>query len=176
VISIFSSIGSYVIPLVIVIIIFTGLLKGENVFDLFMSGAKDGITTAFNILPALVGLMTAIAMFKASGALDLIVNALAPLGKLLHFPSEVVPLALMRPISGSGSLSIFEHIMKTYGADSFIGRVASVMQGSTETTFYTIAIYYGSVNIKKTRHTIPAALSAEFVGFVMSVLAVKLLL
>jgi spore maturation protein B len=171
-----SSIGSYVVPLVIVIIVFTGLLKGENVFDLFISGAKDGITTAFNILPALVGLMTAVAMFKASGALDLIVNVLAPLGKALHFPSEVVPLFLMRPISGSGSLSILENILKTYGTDSFIGRVASVMQGSTETTFYTIAIYYGSVNINKTRHTIPTALSAEFVGFVMSVLAVRLLL
>lgn len=173
---ILSSFGSYVVPFVIVIIIFAGLLKREDVFNLFISGAKDGITTAFNILPALVGLMTAVAMFKASGALDLLVSTFAPLGKLLHFPSEVVPLALMRPISGSGSLSIFEYIMRTYGADSFIGRVSSVMQGSTETTFYTIAIYYGSVNIKKTRHTIPAALTAEFVGFVMSVLAVRLLM
>jgi spore maturation protein B len=176
VINILSSFGSYVVPIVIVTIIFAGLLKGEDVFNLFISGAKDGITTAFNILPALVGLMTAVAMFKASGALDLLVSSFAPLGKIFNFPSEVVPLALMRPISGSGSLSIFEHIMRTYGADSYIGRVASVMQGSTETTFYTIAIYYGSINIKKTRHTIPAALAAEFVGFVMSVLAVRLLM
>ncbi|MDR3552844.1 MAG: spore maturation protein [Clostridia bacterium] len=169
-----ASFGSYLVPLVIVAIIAFGLFKHENVFELFIGGARDGISAAFSILPALVALMTGVAMFKASGAVDVIVSALAPLGKTLHFPSEVVPLALMRPISGSGSLSVLEQILKTYGPDSLIGRTAAVMQGSTETTFYTIAIYFGSVGITKTRHTVPAALSAEFCGFVMSILAVRM--
>ena len=171
-----SQLGGYVVPVVIFAIILCGIVKKQNVFDLFLCGAKEGITIALNILPALVGLMMAIEMFKASGALDLIVAALAPVGKALHFPSEVVPLALMRPISGSGSLSVFEGILKKYGADSYIGRVASVLQGSTETTFYTVAIYYGSVGISKTRHTLPAALSADFIGFVMSIVSVRLIL
>lgn len=171
-----QQLGSYVVPAAIFLIILCGVVKRKNVFDLFLSGAKEGIGIAFNILPALVGLMMAIAMFKASGAFDIIVSVLGPVGRALHFPSEIVPLALMRPISGSGALSVFENMLKTYGPDSFIGHVASVLQGSTETTFYTVAVYYGSVNISKTRHTVPAALSADFVGFVMSVVSVKLIL
>jgi spore maturation protein B len=171
-----SQLGGYVVTMVILAIVLCGIIKKQNVFDLFLDGAKEGITIAFNILPALIGLMMAIEMFKASGALDLIVTALAPVGRALHFPSEIIPLALMRPISGSGSLSVYEGILKTYGADSFIGRTASVLQGSTETTFYTVAIYYGSIGVTKTRHTVPAALSADFVGFVMSILSVKLIL
>lgn len=171
-----QELGSYVVPAVIIIIISCGIIKRKNVFDLFLNGAKEGIGIAFNILPALVGLMMAVAMFKASGAFDIIVSALKPVGCALHFPSEIVPLALMRPISGSGALSVYENMLKTYGPDSFIGHVASVLQGSTETTFYTVAVYYGSVNISKTRHTVPAALSADFVGFVMSVVSVKLIL
>ena len=171
-----SQLGGYVVPVVIFVIVLCGIIKKQNVFDLFMVGAKEGITIALSILPALVGLMMAIEMFKASGALDLIVTTLAPVGRALHFPSEIVPLALMRPISGSGSLSVYEGILKTYGADTYIGRVASVLQGSTETTFYTVAIYYGSVGVTKTRHTLPAALSADFIGFVMSIISVRLIL
>lgn len=171
-----QQLGGYVVPVVIFIIVACGIIKKQHVFDLFMSGAKEGVGIAFNILPALVGLMMAVSMFKASGAFNIIISAIAPLGNALHFPSEVIPLALMRPISGSGSLSVFENILKTYGADSFIGRVASVMQGSTETTFYTVAVYYGSVGISKTRHTVPAALSADLVGFIMSIISVKLIL
>ncbi len=168
--------GGAVVPVVILAIVLCGVVRRQPVFDLFLKGAKEGVSVAVSILPALVGLMTAIAMLRASGAFDALTAALAPLGKTLHFPTEVVPLALMRPVSGSGSLSVFEGILKTYGPDSFIGRVASVLQGSTETTFYTVAIYYGSVNISKTRHTVPAALAADFVGFVMSILSVRLLM
>lgn len=163
------------VPAVIVLIIGYGLYKRENVFDLFLTGAREGIGVAVGILPALVALMTAIAMFRASGAMEMLVQAAAPLGKLLHFPSEVLPLALMRPVSGSGSLSILEQLLKTYGPDSLIGRIASVLQGSTETTFYTIAVYFGAVGVTKTRHTVPAALLTEFFGFVMSIVAVRLL-
>lgn len=170
-----AAIGSYLVPLVIVAIIGYGLWRRENVFDLFIGGARDGIGVAVSILPSLVALMTAVAMFRASGAMDLLVAAAAPLGRALHFPAEIVPLALMRPVSGSGSLSILEQLFRQYGPDSFIGRVASVLQGSTETTFYTIAVYFGAVGVTRTRHAVPAALAAEFCGFVMSVLAVRLL-
>lgn len=169
-----ASIGGYVVPVVIVFIVLMGIIKKQNVFDLFLNGAKEGITIAFNILPALIGLMMAIEMFKASGAFDIIINYTRPLANALHFPSEVLPLALMRPISGSGALSIFEGTLRDYGTDSFIGRICAVLQGSTETTFYTVAIYYGTVGVTKTRHTIPAALSADLVGFIMSVLTVNL--
>lgn len=170
-----SQFGSYIVPIAILAIILCGVIQKRNVFDLFLSGAKEGISVSICILPALVGLMTAVEMFKSSGALEYLVAAFSPIGNMLHFPSEVIPLAMMRPISGSGSLTVFESLLKTYGPDSFIGRVASVMQGSTETTFYTIAIYYGSVNINKTRHTIPVALSADFIGFVMSIVSVRLI-
>jgi spore maturation protein B len=171
-----ASFGSYVIPAAIVIIVIAGLFAHENVFNLFMDGAREGITIALGILPALIALMTAIAMFKASGAFDLLACAITPMCNTLHVPTQVVPLALMRPISGSGSLSLFENILKQNGPDSFVGRVASVLQGSTETTFYTVTVYFGSVGITKTRHTLPAALSADFIGFVMSVVTVSLLL
>jgi spore maturation protein B len=114
-------------------------------------------------------------MFKASGALDVLTHALAPMSNAIQVPGELVPLAILRPVSGSGSLAIFENTLNTYGPDSFLGRVASVMQGSTETTFYTIAVYYGAINVQKTRHTVFCALIADFVGFIMSTLAVRLL-
>ena len=168
--------GSYVIPVVILIIIVAGLVKGGNVFNLFMDGAKEGIPIAIGILPALIALVTAIAMFRASGAFDLLSGAIAPFCNALHIPAPVVPLALMRPVSGSGSLSMFENILKVCGPDSYAGRVASVLQGSTETTFYTVTIYYGSVGVSQTRHTLPAALLADFTGFVMSIVTVNLIL
>lgn len=167
-------IGSFLVPLVILAILLSGLIKRQNIFELFLSGAKEGIPSAVSVLPALIALMTAVAMFRASGAFDCLVAACRPLEAVLHFPSEVVPLALMRPVSGSGALSVLESILHACGPDSFAGRVASVLQGSTETTFYTIAVYFGSVGIAKTRHAVPAALGAEFAGFVMSILAVRL--
>ena len=150
-------IGSYIVPLVVVMIVGHGLSKGLPVFDLFIEGAKDGLLTAARILPALVALMTAVGMFKASGARDLL------------------PLALLRPISGSGAMAIFDDLLRIHGPDSLIGRIASVMEGSTETTFYTIAVYYGAAEIRQTRHTVPAALSADLTGFFLSALLVRML-
>ena len=115
-------------------------------------------------------------MFKASGALDLLTAFLRPLFSLLRLPDAVIPLALLRPISGSGAMVIFQDILQRYGPDSFAGRVASVMQGSTETTFYTIAVYYGATKVIRTRHTLPSALTADIVGFIMSAAAVRILL
>ncbi|WP_312640932.1 nucleoside recognition domain-containing protein [Hydrogenoanaerobacterium sp.] len=140
-----------------------------------MDGAKEGLMTSLRIMPALVALMTAVGMFKASGALDVLTHFLSPLASVLHLPREVIPLAILRPISGSGAMAIFQDILKSHGADTLIGRVASVMQGSTETTFYTIAVYYGATKVSKTRHTLPSALTGDFVGFIMSAITVQLL-
>ena len=166
-------IADFAVPITAASILLIGYLRGVDVFDEFLEGAKSGIDTSFDILPALVALITAIGVFSASGALDMVTAFLSPAAKLLALPAEVLPLALLSPVSGSGALAIFEKLLSQHGADSFVGRVASVMQGSTETTFYTVAVYFGAVSVKKTRHTVPAALIADLTGFVMSALFVK---
>ena len=167
-----ESLNHYILPSIVLAFLVYGLVSGVAVFDLFLEGAKEGLATAARILPSLVGLMTAVGVFKASGALDMLSHSLKPVARLLGLPPEVMPLALLRPISGSGGMAVFRDLLQSYGPDSFIGRVASVMMGSTETTFYTIAVYYGAVGVRKTRHTLPAALSADLAGFVFSSLAV----
>lgn len=166
----------YIIPAIIVFIVVYALIKGVPVFDVFISGAKEGFGTATSVLLALIGLMTAIGMFKASGALDMLTAAIRPLAQMVHIPPEVVPLAIVRPISGSGALAVFQDILKSYGPDSLIGQVASVMQGSTETTFYTIAVYYGVTKVQRTRHTLASSLIGDVTGFFMSALTVQLIL
>ncbi|MDK2801898.1 MAG: spore maturation protein [Oscillospiraceae bacterium] len=165
-----------IIPLIISGILIYGLYKGIDVFNVFIKGAKQGIGISLRIVAPLVALITSVGMFKASGGLDVICNALEPIGKLLFLPTELIPLAILRPISGSGALVIFENILKDFGPDSFVGRVASVMQGSTETTFYTIAVYYGATKIIKTRYTLAASLTADIVGFIISGISVYFLL
>ncbi|MEM1484822.1 nucleoside recognition domain-containing protein [Oscillospiraceae bacterium PP1C4] len=169
------TVSTLMVPLVIVLIVGFGLVRGVKVFDVFLEGAKEGIQVAVHILPALVALITAVGMFKASGGLDLLSFALGPFGKMIGLPREVMPLALLRPISGSGAMVLFTDILENYGPDSLIGRIASVIEGSSETTFYTIALYYGAAGIHDTRHSVPAALSADIAGFVMSALTVRLL-
>lgn len=169
-----TAISDWAIPAILAIVILSGLFRGINVFDAFLDGARDGLGVAVRIVPALVALITAVGIFKASGALDLITHALSPFTERIGLPGEVVPLALLRPISGSGAMVVYNDILQAYGPDSLIGRIASVMQGSTETTFYTIAIYYGATSIRRTRHTLPASVTADFVGFVMSALTVRL--
>lgn len=166
--------GSVVLPLVIAAIVLYGLAKGVKVFDTFMEGAKEGLITVKNILPSIVGLVVAVGMLKASGGLDIIVKLLSPLSGITGIPEEIMPLAVLNPISGGGALSMYELILKDYGPDSYLGRVASVMMGATETTFYAIAVYYGSVGIKKTRHTVLAGLMADFTSFVASAWTVRL--
>lgn len=167
------TLNNMMIPAVMCGILLYGLYKEVDVFDCFLSGAKEGLKTSVNILPALVALMTCVGMFKASGALDIITHFLGPVAELVGIPGEIIPLAVLRPISGSGAMVIFNDILKSYGPDSFIGRVASVLQGSSETTFYTIAVYYGAVKVKNTRHTLPAALTADLVCFIMSAAIVR---
>lgn len=169
-----AAIGVACVPVLMAIILISGLRNRVKIYDAFMSGAKEGLYTTFKIFPALLGLMVAVGMLRASGTLDLIVQGLKPLTNLLGIPSEVVPLGLMRPISGSGSMAVITDIFTQYGPDSFIGRCASVMMGSTETTFYTIAIYYGSVKITKLRHTVKSAILADLTGMIVAVLVTTL--
>ena len=164
--------GAWAVPLVIAAIVLFGFLRRVPVFDTFVAGAKDGLRTTVSILPTLVGLIMAVSMLSASGALDLFSSLLAPAAKFLGLPPQVMPLALIKPFSGSGSTAVLTQIYRDCGPDSFAGRVASVMAGSTETTFYAVAVYYGAVGIKKTRHTIPAALIGDLTACIFSALTV----
>ena len=168
--------SDYVIPFFIALIMIIGLVKKVDVFSEFTEGAKENLKAAVSILPALVALMTAIGMFKTSGALEFISTTISPLTNILGFPEECIPLAIIRPISGSGALAVFESVLTDVSPDSFPGRVASVVIGSTETTFYTIAVYYGITKVKKTRQALPASLAADFTGFVLSALTVRIFL
>lgn len=169
------NIGIYVIPITLFLIIGFGLIKRLPVFDLFLQGARQGIAGVFKIIPSIIALVCAVSMLRASGLLDALISLVSPILEPLGFPPQLLPLSVLRPVSGSGALAVLDDIYNNYGADSFIGKAASVMMGSTETTFYAIAVYYGSVGISKTRHTIPAALIADFTGMVMAVLTVRLL-
>ncbi len=168
--------SNYVIPFFIALIMIIGLAKKVDVFSEFTEGAKENLKASVSVLPSLIALMTAIGMFKASGAMELISTAISPLTSFLGFPEECIPLAIIRPISGSGALAVFENILTDVSPDSFAGRVASVIIGSTETTFYTIAVYYGITKVKKTRQALPASLAADFTGFVLSALTVRIIL
>jgi len=170
-----TAFSNFVIPVTVAGILGFGLYKKVDVFGVFLEGAKEGLKTAANIAPALIALMTCIGMLKVSGTLDILVWVFSPLARLLVLPQEVLPLAILRPISGSGALVIFNDILDTYGPDSFVGRVASVIEGSSETTFYTIAVYFGAVKVSKTKYTLSASLAADLVGFVMSAHMVRLI-
>lgn len=162
-------ISNLAMPLIILLIIIFGMQERKNVFDLFLEGAKEGIKIILNILPTLVGLFVAIGALRSSGILDYINYIVNPILNILYFPSELMPLALLRPISGSSSIAIATDIMKNYGVDSKLGNIASTIMGSTETTIYTIAIYTSSIKVKKTRCILLAALCADFVGIITSI-------
>lgn len=162
-------ISSSAMPLIIFLIVFYALLEKNKVFDTFLVGAKDGLEIVLRIFPTLVGLFVAIGALRSSGILDLIINVVKPIITLLKIPSEIMPLAILRPISGSSSIAVATDIMKKYGVDSRIGLIASTIMGSTETTLYTIAIYTGSVGIKNTKFVLWAALAADLVGIIVSV-------
>ena len=168
-------IGAFAMPVLVALIIFGGLAKGVPVFDSFLEGAGEGVGTLLKILPSLVGMITAVEMFKASGALDVLTNALSPLARWMGLPGETMPLVLLHPISGGGATAVFKSILSDFGPDSYIGRVASVMCGASETTFYAVTVYYGSCGVKKIRHTLLAALIADFTAAVMSGVAVRLI-
>ena len=165
----------YIVPGILLIASCTTLRKKGNAYDILLDGTAEGLKLLVSILPALILLMTAVHMLKASGAVELLSRYLSPLFSCFGIPPETAMLVLIRPISGSAALAVGADLMAQYGVDSDIGRTAAVMLGSTETTFYTISVYFGAAGIKKTRYCIPAALFADFVGFFMASLTVRLL-
>lgn len=171
-----NEIGSFALPVLLSFILVFGLIRCRGgVFGIFLSGAKSGINTAIGILPSLIGLVTAVEMFKASGAADLLCAAALPITNMLRIPEKTVPLLILRPISGSGAIALLDNILKQCGADSLAGRVASVICASGETTFYTSTVYYGSVGVKRIRHTMIAALIADFVSIIISSATVNIM-
>lgn len=168
-----DKLGAYIVPPIIIGIAAFGLLRKVELFDAFKEGAKDGIKSLISIAPSLIGLVLAVTMLNACGFFEIVSDFLKPACNFIGLPSEIIPLALIRPISGSGSFAVLSDILSSNGADSMVGKMASVIAGSTETTFYAVAVYYGAAGIKNTRYTIPAALTADIAGIIFAVLTVK---
>ena len=164
----------YIVPLLLLMASALALRKKENSYELLLCGASEGLKLLLTLIPTLILLLTAVTMLRASGAMELIGGFLAPAFRFFGIPPETALLVLIRPISGTAALAVGADLMAQYGVDSLIGRTAAIMLGSTETTFYTISVYFGAAGIKKTRYTIPAALVADFTGFFVASLTAKL--
>jgi spore maturation protein B len=164
-----DAISLWAIPVMLVGIPFVGLLRKVKVYDVFIEGATEGFAVAVRIIPFLVGILVAIGMFRGSGAMDLLVAALRPIATATGFPAELVPLAVLRSLTGSGSLAFATDLVKTHGPDSVIGRMAATMYGSAETTFYVLAVYCGAGGLRRTRHAVPAALIGDVVAAIAAV-------
>ena len=164
----------YLVPLILLFTAALALRKKENAYDVMLQGAAEGLRLLLSLVPALVMLLTAVHMLRASGAAEMLSQLLSPVFSFFGIPGETALLVLIRPISGSAALAVGAELMREYGVDSMVGRTAAVMLGSTETTFYTISVYFGAAGIKKTRYTVPAALFADLVGFCMASWTVKL--
>jgi spore maturation protein B len=173
--SLISLISVIAIPLMFFLFLGWGIIKKVKVYEVFVEGAKDGFNVAIRIIPYLVAMLAAIGIFRASGAMELLTTVLAPVTALIGMPPETLPMALMRPLSGSGSLGIMTELMKVHGPDSLIGILASTMYGSSETTFYVLAVYFGAVGIKNTRHAVPVGIIADAAGMLAAVWIVTLL-
>jgi spore maturation protein B len=169
-----TAISIWIIPFLICVVLVYSTYKKVPTYESFVEGGKEGFGIAISIIPYLVGMLVAIGVFRASGAMDLLVNAFKPLLQLFGVPSEIVPLALMRPISGTGALGLTSDLIATYGPDSFIGRLASTMQGSTDTTFYILTVYFGAVGIKKMGDALKVGLLSDLVGLVCAITIVTI--
>lgn len=168
-------VSSLLIPLTFLFALIVGVIKKVDIYSAFVNGAKDSLKTALNIFPAIVTLMIAIGIFRTSGLLDFTTGLFSPILNFINVPKEILPIAILRPMSGSGGLAMLTDIIKNYGPDSKIGVMASVICGSTETTFYTVAVYFGSVGITNVRHTVKCALLADLVSIIMGILVCNLL-
>ena len=166
---IINYISTIAIPAIILIIIFYSDLEKNKVYDIFIDGAKEGTKIVYNIFPTLIGLFVAVGALRNSGIIDLIINLISPIIEKINIPREIMPLAILRPISGSASMAIATDIMNNYGVDSTVGKIASVIMGSTETTLYTIAIYTSCIKIKNTRGILFAALAGDIIGILVSI-------
>lgn len=165
--------STWAIPVLLVAIPLYGIARGVKVYEAFVEGAKEGFNVAVRIIPFLVAILTAIGMFRGSGAMDLLTATLRPVLGAIGFPPELFPLGVLRSLTGSGSLALTADIVKTHGPDSFLARAAATLYGSSETTFYVLAVYFGAVGIKKTRHAVPAALAADAVALAASILVCR---
>ncbi|KGA98555.1 spore maturation protein [Alkalihalobacillus alcalophilus ATCC 27647 = CGMCC 1.3604] len=172
--AIITLISIWIIPALIGFILLYGTFKKVPTYETFVEGAKDGFGLAISIIPFLVGMLVAISVFRASGAMDFIVDLLKPLLSFIGVPAEVVPLAMIRPISGTGALGMTTDLIATYGPDSFIGRLAATMQGSTDTTLYILTVYFGAVGIKKMGDALKVGLLADIVGLIAAIVVVTL--
>ena len=166
----------FVIPLMLVGFPLYGLYKRVPVYESFVDGAKEGFQVAVRIIPYLVAILSAVGMFRKSGAMDRVQSWIGPFTESVGLPAEALPLALLRPLSGSGAFGITAELIETHGPDSYIGNLVSTMNGSTETTFYVLAVYFGSVGVTRIRHGVAAGLTADVMGVVGSIIAVQLLL
>jgi spore maturation protein B len=166
--------SNWAIPVIFVLIVVFGAIKRVKVYEVFVEGAKEGFNVGVKIIPYLVAILVGIAIFRSSGAMDFLTAGLAPLLEPLGVPPEVLPMAFIRPLSGSGALGVMTEGMKTHGADSLIGNMLSTMMGSTETTFYVLAVYFGSVGLRKTRHALPACLLGDVAGLTMAIVICNL--
>ena len=164
-----EAVSLWAIPVLLVLIPLVGLIRKVKVYDVFVEGAKEGFDVGVKIIPFLVGILVAIGMFRGSGAMELLTSALRPLATATGFPAELVPLAILRSLTGSGSLAFTTDLVKTYGPDSVMARTAATMYGSTETTFYVLAVYFGAVGVRRTRHAVPAALVGDVVAAIAAV-------
>ena len=169
-----NKISNLIIPIMVLSVVIYGIYKKINIYDVFIDGAKESFEMIFTIFPYLLGMMLAINLFLHSNFLEIISNFISPVLDLIGIPFDIVPMAIMRPISGSSSLAILNNIYTDFGPDSFIGRLASTIQGSTDTTFYVLALYFGSVGIKKTRYALGVGLFADLVGMAMAFVLVYL--
>ena len=169
-IAIMEKISMYAIPIIIVFIIsYAYFVKKVRVYEVFCEGAKDGFLTSIRIIPFLVAMLVAIGIFRSSGAIDIMIKYLNPILEYIGMPAELLPMAIMRPLSVGGATGIMNELFQIYGPDSLVGKMSSVMMGSTETTFYVIAVYFGAVSIRKTRHAVVAGLLADIAGVLASI-------
>ncbi|MGL5351783.1 MAG: spore maturation protein [Clostridium sp.] len=169
----FNYITKSIIPVIVVIIITYGMFKGRKVYEWFIEGAKEGLQVCLNIFPYLLAMIVAVNIFREANLLEMLNNIIAPVGTFIGLPKEIIPLVLIKPLSGSGAVGILTDILKTYGPDTNIGLIASVIMGTTETIFYTITVYFGAVKIKKIRHTLWAALCAELTAIIAAIFMVN---
>ncbi len=170
-----STMAAWVIPAFLFLALVYAFIKKVDVFDTFVSGAQEGFATSIKLIPFLVGMLVAIGILRASGALDLFISVLTPVLTRFNIPGEVVPLAIMRPLSGSAALGITAELLQSKGPDSLVGRIASTMQGSTDTTLFVLTVYFGSVGIRRTRHALAVGLVADLAGLLAAVAVCNLI-
>ncbi len=169
--SVLDSLSLWAVPAMLALIPLWGAIRGVKVYETFVEGAQEGLEIAVKIIPYLIGMLMALSIFRASGAMEILARAISPLTSALGFPSEVLPLMIVRPLSGAGALGVTADLLKTHSPDSLIGRLASIMQGSTDTTFYVLTVYFGAVGVRKIRYAAGIGLAADVVGFLAALYA-----